>query len=335
VILVLSNQRDRLPEPVIATLQRKGAACIRFDTEQFPQQRSLTIAYDNGGRDSLLLRGPDVDVDLSAVTAVWNRRPVAVIPDSRLAPEDHEFVRRESQHTLNALYYCLNDRFWINPYDPAKTAEHKPYQLKVAKALGFDVPRTLITNDPSLVMDFHASCPRGLVYKTLNAHSRPDKRWGLGIFTNRVSQSDLERRLNGVSLAPCIFQEYIEKAVELRVTVIGHQIFTCRLDSQSLEATRDDWRRTVLYGRIPHTPADIPDDLKVRIHRLLDALGLLFGCLDFIVTPEGRHVFLEINPNGQWLWIEHETGLPLMEAFTEMLIQRRPDYSMPAACAGS
>lgn len=50
-----------------------------------------------------------------------------------------------------------------------------------------------------------------------------------------------------------------------------------------------------------------------------ERMHLNFGCFDLIVTPDGEYVFLECNPNGQWLWVELATGLPIAEAIADFL----------------
>ena len=120
------------------------------------------------------------------------------------------------------------------------------------------------------------------------------------------------------------------KKVELRVTVFGHRVYTAEIDSQSQEFSKIDWRRTPQEGRncyaVPQRPYSLPDQIEKKILLLLQRLGLAFGRLDFIVTPQNELVFLEINPNGQWFWIEEATGMPLLNTFTEMLIQGRSDF---------
>ncbi len=67
-------------------------------------------------------------------------------------------------------------------------------------------------------------------------------------------------------------------------------------------------------------PADLPDDIALKVRAFMRRMGLWFGCLDMIIQPDGTYVFLEINPNGQWLWIQECTGLPLLEEFTNLLL---------------
>lgn len=107
-------------------------------------------------------------------------------------------------------------------------------------------------------------------------------------------------KLDHIVSCPVVFQEYIEKQVELRITIVGDRIFAAEIHSQEFH---------------------LPDEISEKLLRLMQELGLVFGCLDLILTPEGEYVFLEINPAGQWGWIEHFTKMPITEALTDMLIR--------------
>jgi glutathione synthase/RimK-type ligase-like ATP-grasp enzyme len=112
-----------------------------------------------------------------------------------------------------------------------------------------------------------------------------------------------------------MFQPYVEKAFELRVVVMGEKIFAAKMDSQADEASRIDWRG----GNPDHEIFELPAEVKAALHRLMDSFGLNFASLDMIVTPDDEYVFLELNPNGQWLWLEHELGLPLVSTMADLL----------------
>jgi glutathione synthase/RimK-type ligase-like ATP-grasp enzyme len=66
-------------------------------------------------------------------------------------------------------------------------------------------------------------------------------------------------------------------------------------------------------------PIELPDEVESKVHELMNTFGLIYGALDFIVTPEGRFVFLEINPAGQYMWVESRTGLPITNALADLL----------------
>ena len=141
----------------------------------------------------------------------------------------------------------------------------------------------------------------------------------MGIYTHRVEEEHLQN-LEGVRHVPCMFQERVEKKFELRITVVGKQIFTAEIHSQLSPRTRDDWRRYDLQNT-PHRVHDLPPAIAESCFNLLSHYQLNFGAIDMIVTPDDRYVFLELNPNGQWLWIEHLTHMPITAAIADMLIR--------------
>ncbi len=123
---------------------------------------------------------------------------------------------------------------------------------------------------------------------------------------------------------PGIFQELVPKAYELRITVIGRRVLASKVLSQQTEKGKVDWRRS--SDELQFEPTHLPPEVELRCIALLDELGLVFGCFDFIVTPEHDYVFLEVNEMGQFLFIERCCGLPLLDAFSEFLLQGRIDF---------
>jgi hypothetical protein len=133
-----------------------------------------------------------------------------------------------------------------------------------------------------------------------------------------------------VRYCPVTVQPYVDKRVELRVTVVGDRVFPVALDSQWTNHTRHDWRRgDHHHGR--YAIHDLPPDHAQRCVELVRRLGLCFGAIDLILTPDGRYVFLEINPNGAWLWMQRTTGLPIGAAICDVLMSREP--SSPSVVA--
>jgi len=328
MVLILTNAGDAFPAVVIAELQARGVPWARFDTSAFPCSNVLTLRFNDArdSRDSAVVHLDDRLVDLADVSAVWNRRPTPPVPDPALAAEDREFVAAESRHVLTSLWSLLGDRFWVTPSDADRAAEHKPYQLATARACGLETPKTLITNDPQEAVKFLDQCGGQIVYKSVRHYTRRQDEIPLALFTTVVDRAALEGHLDGIRLAPCLFQDYVPKRVELRAHVIGDRIFTSAIDSQSDEFARHDWRRNLLRRPLPQEPFELPADISAKVHELMRRLGLVFGCLDLILTPDDRYVFLEINPNGQWYWVEQETGLPLLHHFVDMLAAGRAAY---------
>ena len=148
--------------------------------------------------------------------------------------------------------------------------------------------------------------------------SSGDENDQLLLFTRRVRREELSRITQRAHNCPIILQEYIEKDFELRITIVGNKTFACAIHSQKSKKTSEDWRRYDI-DNTPHEIFDLPRDINDKLVSLVKHLGLVFGCIDMIVTPKGEFVFLEINPNGQWLWIERLTGMPIGEELAHMI----------------
>jgi glutathione synthase/RimK-type ligase-like ATP-grasp enzyme len=227
---------------------------------------------------------------------------------------------RESQAALDGFLEGLEAagcRF-INPLEAGRVAGNKVRQLRLARALGLEVPRTLVTNDGAQVRSFFEQVRGRMVAKMLTPLSQSMEGGQPFVYTSAIGPEHLEE-LEGLRHSPMVFQERIDKARELRVAVVGERCFVGAIDASRSVAGQVDWRRAG-----PHEcrwePGELPAEVAVRLERLVAALGLVYGAVDLIVTPEGRHVFLEVNPGGEWGMLERELGLPIAAALAEALL---------------
>jgi len=185
--------------------------------------------------------------------------------------------------------------------------------------LGLDTPRTLITNDPEAVRAFARSCERGMITKMLSSFAIYQDDAEKVVFTNPVAVEDLND-LDGLRLCPMTFQEQVSKRLELRITVVGGRVLAAAIDSQASERAAHDWRRDGVRLLDAWQPYTLPPEVEEKLLRLMDYFNLNYGAADFIVTPEGRHVFLEVNPSGEFFWLELHPGLPISEAIADVLL---------------
>lgn len=122
-----------------------------------------------------------------------------------------------------------------------------------------------------------------------------------------------------VVVTPCLFQEYVDKQYEVRLTVIENRVFPVRLEPTDRHGTElVDWRRVAsdpLYGDYVEPPAEV---LAAAV-QLMQRLSLLYGAFDFVVDTDGQWIFLEVNPVGQFMWIAEHLGLPMAEAMADLL----------------
>jgi hypothetical protein len=320
VIVLLSNPDDVHGDMVTEALLRKGVEVYRLHTEDFPRELKLTLTPSGGHA-----KAPDSYLPLSTVRSVWFRRPRR---PSFGSEDPGPLAHQQCVSALRALYLTLRDRFWVNPpWLQMNVAEDKLLQLRVAQRCGFKVPATLITNDAEHAMAFFREREGTVIYKP---YELPGNVFGSAfIYTSEVSEHHFEDPARFRS-APVFLQEAIPKKTELRITIIGRRIFASEILSGEFPESRVDWRRGIFRG-LPERAASLPENIQAACLRLMDELGLVFGAIDMILRPNGEYVFLEINPGGQWIWVELKTGLPLLDAFCEMLIQGRVDYELGGA----
>lgn len=317
-ILILTELGDAHAYAVAEALQRKGAAVTLWYTADFPTTADETILFEDGRR-RLTVRGPALDLQGPRFDTVWHRRPCYVLDEARLHPADREFADLECGVFRRSLFNLLApDAFWVNPPDAAARAGRKPVQQNAAIAAGLRTPATLYTNDPDEIRSFLARHGGRIVYKPFRGASwRDDQTYWIPYTSLLTAQDLIEDSL--LRAVPGIYQELVPKAFELRVTVMGNLVLGAKVLSQATETGRVDWRKA--YHELRMEPFDIPPGLAAQCRSVVAALGLAFGCLDLIVTPRQEFVFLEVNEMGQFLFVENYAKVPLLDPFTELLIQ--------------
>jgi MvdD family ATP-grasp ribosomal peptide maturase len=324
VILIITHSNDNESIPLVMdAVAEQGGIAYRFDTDGFPTNIQFSNQY-SGGQEHLLLTCDHYELDLGTVSAVWYRR-VAIgqcIPET-MDPQLRRAAIDESRAVVQGMIASL-DAFHLDPVYRLRRAENKQLQLKIAREVGLEIPRTVITNEPEAVRLFARECSQGIIMKTLSSFAIYERGEQKVVFTNFVQTKDLEH-LTDLRYCPATFQELVPKALELRTTIVADRVFTASIDSQRSEKSSIDWRRDG-FGLVDEwEPYELPAEVEERLLQLMRFFGLNYGAADFILTPDGHHVFLEVNPVGEFFWLEKYRGLPLSGAIAHLLVsnQRR------------
>ncbi|HKV11502.1 MAG TPA: hypothetical protein VJ725_25385 [Thermoanaerobaculia bacterium] len=322
-ILIPTHPGDVHAVAVALALEARGHEAVEWFGSDFPTLQSASIDL-RGGEIDWEITGPGIMTGPPFDT-VWLRRPTPAVLPEGLHPADRPVARRECHDFLTGLYQLVApEAFWVNPLASRPRAELKAVQLHEAARAGLTVPPTLLSNDPARIRRFLAEHRGRAIYKPFYpAQWNTDDRVAV-LFTTDVDVDDLPDD-ETLRVTPGIFQAKVDKAHELRVTVMGAHVVTARLLSQEVEAARDDWRAAGAQIRVE--PDRLPEKVERACLRLMENLGIVFGAFDFIVTPEGEPVFLEVNPAGQFLWVEESNpDLPLLAPFVDFLLARRHDF---------
>lgn len=327
MLLILSEKADEHVPFVLPTLAEGNEEVLWFDPARYPSEARASIAFRSGRPRHSVLRLDGQEHDLASVEGVWYRRPQDPLPGDDVTETTHRrLVELTAERFLDGLWALTGCRWLPAPPAVERAADNKLVQLQAAAEVGFLIPDTLVTNDPDDFLAFYGETDQ-LVSKSL-VNTNVDRRGEahLVLYTHPVRRRDVPS-YRTVRHAPVVFQEYVPKRVELRVTVVGASVFAAEIESQRSRTTRHDWRR---YDdpRVRYGVHFLPPEVERQCVEVVAALGLNFGAIDLILRPDGRYVFLEVNTNGQWGAIEMRTGLPIADAIAGFLTGRqRPRQS--------
>ncbi len=319
-LLVITRAKDVTADHVLHRMADRNISYLRLNAENF-EEAEIALQFPNV-HDSVL----SIDrtrVAIGEIQGVWLRRLVkpkaSQIPESEA--EARVFAESELDFTLRWFIDLLSNYCLILDGEAnVLEGRNKFDQLAIAETFGFRIPVTLVTNDPVVAKDF-VERHKTVAIKSVAGYGHQVDGGFYTVYTNIVTKDVLDR-FESIRAAPVCLQEYIEKAFELRITVVGQQVFSCRIDSQSTERTQTDWRRR--DRATPYSVYGTDHELSDQLIAMMKHYSVRFASFDLIVTPDGQTIFLEMNPATQFLWIEELTGMPITDAIIdELLVQCR------------
>lgn len=314
-VLIVSTIADVATDDVVRRLAARGATYTRINTEDYPFGRTLSFVAGQPASSGWL------DSDGRAVqlpTSIWYRRMRTPAKPEAMDSGVYDFCLHETRATLLGGLLGLTTR-WMSHPAAIWSSEFKPFQLSLAARVGLPVPPTVITNDPSTIRKAFGQFGAMIAKPVRRGHITKDGR-DSAIFTSQVLREHLDE-IESARCSPAIYQALIPKRFDVRVTIVGRNVFAAAIDSQSDPAASIDWRLTK-NPTLPHHPVILPDFLTDQLLQLMESLGLTFGAIDLVQKPDREFVFLEVNPSGQWLWLDSMLDLGISEAVAEWLTGR-------------
>lgn len=313
-LLILTSDKDLTADFLIVELIKRQLPYFRLNAEDLTRA-CYSFQLDGDGTSRELAVGPK-SVNLSDVKAVWYRRAISPNPRSDLSPAERQFVAGELRHLATGLL-INSDAIWVNPIDRVSTAEYKLYQLRLARALGFRVPRTLVSGDWRELKKFATQNQSGTICKPIYHGLFVDGTSRHSVYTRRIDPNSLDAE--SVATCPVLLQEEVVRAADVRVTIIGSACFAADIRG---DAQLVDWRDPAIP--VNYSISRLNDEALGKCRKMMERLGLTYGAFDFIRTPDDELVFLEINPTGEWAWLENGLGFPMRDAFIQTFFGARP-----------
>jgi glutathione synthase/RimK-type ligase-like ATP-grasp enzyme len=313
MLLILTSDKDLAADFLIVELLKRGLPYFRLNAEELASADYTFFIDEEGIRRELTLAPKAVRLD--QVDAVWYRRALQPSPAATLPAGERAFVAGELRHLATGI--VLDPRaIWVNPIDKVFLAEHKLYQLRIAHRIGFKVPRTIISRDVEKLRRFVSANRAGTICKPIFHGLFFDGTDRYSVYTRRVEPDSFVAEQ--VTLCPVLLQEEIPRLSDVRATFIGPRCYVADIVS---EEPIVDWREPT--GAIRYSVSELPKNVEAMCRTMLAELCLLYGAFDFIRTPDGELVFLEVNATGEWAWLEDRLGFAMRDAFVRLFYRER------------
>lgn len=325
MLFILTNSQDATASFLISVLEKSGIPLLRLDTDSL--LRRVSFSYRLGK--------PTIRIDgrwygTTDVSHVWYRRPEQLKDDRFDSSPEGKYARSEWTEFIECFFAHVPEEKWMNHPTRNASASRKLEQLTTAASLGLSVPDTLVTQDPDELRTFFYKHGGQLIVKPVS--SGYIERTGLEqdslIYTNRVLHRHLEN-LDDLAHCPALFQQFVQKRSDIRITVVDSDIHAVELLAMDRSGEqRCDIRRNnmsdVSYRRIV-----LPDNIKDSIHKLMAHYKLRFAAINMAIASSGEWIFFEINPNGQWAWLDMTGGLDIASSFVNVFSEARRQTACP------
>jgi len=322
-IIIATEPDDVHALLVKIALEKIGHQVRLMFTADQPTKLKNSVLIDN---DTFLWRSTDkhdsiVESDYDVMW--WRRARKPSVPKYLTHADDYQFVQRENMMFSDSLTNNIApNAWWVNNKVAAQRANSKLLQLKLAKQFGMIIPTTLCSNDPQDIRYFilkHEA--EGVIYKPFCSNSWFENEQIKLSYTSKISFLELPNN-QVLQLTPGIYQKEVKKSYELRVNCFGDYIVAVKINSQANKAGKVDWR-AIPAKELMVESYQLPTTLEDKIRKFMCKLGIVFGAFDFIVNEDNEYVFVELNEQGQFLWIEElNPDIHLLDIFVNFLVNK-------------
>lgn len=338
----MTQQHEPSTDQVVKHLNDLGCEAVRLNCEEFALAVKCTVDLSGPARH-FKIESDGAAITSGQIQSVWHRRWGYPAYPASFDEATISFCFSEATALMGGLPSSERLR-WVNDIQAERKASNKILQLALVQDIGFRIPETIVTNDPNMVEEFMTRLQGGIIFKPVSGASvlyrtyvdrvidtleekfvgakinRGMPKVSQVLYTQLLTREKL-KLIHTLKWSPAIFQEFIHKIADVRVTVVGSNIFSCLIHSQDKPETSVDFRVMNSGIDLKHEIIELPDHVSLFVKEITQRLKLEFACIDFVIDrASGEYVFLEVNPAGQWLWIESKTGLPISRAVAEHLM---------------
>lgn len=313
MILTLTNSQDATADYLLPLLKKAGLAVVRINTDTLIAESSVSLV-----NSEVALTIHEQRLIPDDVKHLWYRRPERLKHVEFDDSAESRFAINEWSEAIEGFLAHIPKQRWMNHPSANVGASNKIEQLSTAQELGLRTPATVLTQDAATARKFAVQCDGNVIAKPLsNGYiERPSGDDSL-IYTNLVKLADLDVDDSEFAACPTLFQQFVRKECDVRITVIDNAIHAVELRASGEDGgQRCDIRRNNMTD-VAYSEIELPSKVASSINILMERYGLRFAAIDMAIDLDGNWVFFEINPNGQWAWLDLSAGLNISQSFIE------------------
>lgn len=297
MLLFLSNSHDLTCDYFCNICQKRSVPYVRFNTDF--KLDSLAVTFDC--KNNTLINYNEIPLSPSNITAVWNRRPEKVIVNTTQKSAFDDHFNDEWRCAILGFFYQIPFTKWVNHPFANINANNKIEQLVRAKEYDFIIPDTIVTQDYKVFNNFYYKYSGEIITKPISHGYIKEHDKVFNIYTSKIETNSYDITL--FEKCPTLFQEKISKICDIRILYIDGMIECVEIKPV------DNYRKSIdirwdNMNDVQYSSLEVPEDIINKINKLIYSYKLRFAAIDMAIAKNGDWIFFEINPNGQWAWLD-------------------------------
>jgi glutathione synthase/RimK-type ligase-like ATP-grasp enzyme len=302
LLLIASNKTDLATDYLILRLHERSVPFIRINTEDYLLSWEMHFSLEGDRREVVISKKGRAPFSVETIHGAYIRQPK--MPALNVTQDDQSFAEREVGESLKSLWRAIDENVWLNAPHRILRASNKPEQLAVSQSIGFKIPDTYIGTNHAQIRSFYKKCSGNMIAKAVKHGFSFEGGHARVAATQKIDQHSLES-IQSYAALPMIFQKQIDKQYDIRVTVVANKVFSIAIESQQFSETKVDWRLADSYKiSLRQYAINLPEPLSALCVSITRHFRLKYAAIDLVLAKDGTYYFLELNPNGQWAWIE-------------------------------
>lgn len=308
-VVIISSEDDVHSLVVAKKIEEVGKTPIILDAAEYPVKWQVSADLRECGESTWTIRNEEIAIRSNELLGVWVRRRYPHAVNENIIDQRYrDFAFEESRDMFRGWLLSINKRV-INPIHCEYAANHKAYQLCCAQRAGLRIPDTQLTSEFEQFEEFYHDQEGEIIHKAFTAPN-----WHL-VETKKVTKGTFDNK-ERISLAPVIFQRTIPRGTDIRATVVDREIFAASIHTEDV-AANIDWRVDISPVIKEFV---LPSNIQSKILKLMEILGIRYGAADLRMDKNGDFYFFEVNPGGQFLFVEIQTKQAISRAIAHALV---------------